>query len=503
MIYIYILNMILMFIARRIFIRELGADITGLKSLFTSLIGFLNVAELGIASAVGYSLYKPLSEKNYEKVNEIMILFKGYYNKIAKIIFIVGITLSISLPFLIKGQVNILETYIYYYMYLINCSISYLFTYKQTLIIADQKQYKIASTLNFVKIIKVLVQSIQLFIIQSFFVWLIIELLFNILGMISANYKVDKEYSNKITYLSQKSLKKLSKENILIKKNIKNIFFHRIGGVVVFQTDAILISIFSNLKEIAIYDNYMMIINTLVGFINNAIGSIAPTIGNLIVEESKEKCYKIFNKLYVLDHLVSVFITFVFYQLINRFIVFWVGSEYLFSNYITFILIINLYIQLSRGSIDRFKNGFGIYWDVASPIIESLLNLIFSLILTYKFGIIGVFGGTLISNILIIEIWKPYILFREGFGKKFRFYILKTISIFIKNIIIYIISNSIYNNICFNIENSFLNLVINMLSASLICLLISIIVYSFDKDFREFLIEIFKKYLIKLNFKSS
>lgn len=495
----YIFNILFSFISRSFFIRILGADINGLNSLYMSLIGFLNVAELGVGAAVGYSLYDPLSKKKYKKINDIMILFKYYYKNISKIILILGSILSLFLPFLIKGQVDIKLAYSYYFLYLINCAISYLFTYKQTLIIADQKQYKIASILNITKITKMIVQCITIWITKSFFVWILLELLFNVLGMYLANKKIDLEYKNNINYKSNKNIKTIKKENFKIGRNISNVFFHKIAGFVVGQTDAILISIFSTLKETGIYTNYIMIISALTGLLGNVIGSVMPSIGNLIAEESEQKSYGIFRKLYLLDNLLAGLFSFIIYKLIDNFIVFWVGKEYLFPKYVVFVLVINLYIQISRGTIDRFKDGFGIYWDIGAPIIESIVNLIFSLLLAWKLGIVGIFIGTIISNILIVELWKPYIVFKEGFKIKISIYIKQTLSIIIKNILIIVISNFIYNFITkyIIINNIFLNLICSSILISFIYLIVILILYYSNKDFKDLLKMISYKLLIK------
>lgn len=481
----FIITMFLSFISRSIFIKVLGPDIAGLNSLYNSLIGLLNVAELGVGVAVGYSLYKPLSEKNFEKIKDIMILFKYYYKRIAIIILLFGIVLSVFLPCLIKGQINIILVYIYYYIYLLNCSVSYIFTYKQTLIIADQKQYKITSVLNITKIAKIILQCIVIFILKSFFGWLVIEFSFNLLGMILANKKIDLEYTN-IDYNSDKPISLIKNENSIIGKNIRNVFFHKIGGFVVLQTDSILISIFSTLKETGIYANYMMIINALVGLLNTSIGSIMPSIGNLIAEESKERSYNIFKILYMFDNILAIFISIVTYNVINEFIIFWVGDMYLFSNIIIITLIINLYIQISRGTIDRFKECFGIYWDINAPIIESIINLIFSIILAYKYGIIGIFLGTIISNILVILLWKPYILFKQGFRKSIRGFVLENFNIYTRNICLVVVCNSIYRYFVnrINLNNNFLNFFLHSLIISIICLVLIIVLYINKKEFR-------------------
>lgn len=485
----YLITIIISFISRGIFIKVLGADITGLNSLYTSLIGLLNVAELGVGIAVGYSLYKPLSEQNYEKINDIMILFKYYYNRIARLILILGILLSFILPFLIKGQINLTLVYLYYFMYLINCVISYIFSYKQTLIIADQKQYKISYILNISKIVKVIFQCFIIVSIKSFFLWLLLEIIFNFISMYLANKKIDREYYYYLKDINKKSISVIKSENIEIGKNIKNIFFHKIASFVIDQTDAIIISAFSTLKETAIYANYMMIINALSGLISTAIGSVMPSIGNLIAEKSDEDSYNRFKILYLFDNILALFICIVTYEIINKFVVFWVGINYLFSNYIVLVIIMNLYIKISRGSVDRFKDGYGIYWDIYAPIIESVINLIFSICLAYKIGIVGVFIGTVISNFIIVVLWKPYILFKIGFKKKISLYIKQAYYIYFFNILIWVILNYIYKNYLdlIYVNNLFLNIIVHFILVSLLCLILIFIFYFNNKEFKSLL----------------
>ena len=477
--------MVIMFISRSLFIKILGVSIAGANSLFISLIGFLNVAELGVGTAVGYSLYKPLKNNDFNKINNIMIMFKHYYRNIAKIVLVLGIFLSIFLRFLIKDQIDLNLAYLYYYIYLFNCILSYIFSYKQTLIIADQKQYKIATTINVTKIIRIIIQCIILYIVPSFLAWLIIEVIFNLLGMLLSNKIIDLEYTN-IDYKSTKYLQDIKDENTEIKQNIKNVFFHKIGAFVVFQTDAIVITLFSTLKETAIYSNYMMVINSLTNLLSSAIGSIMPSIGNLIAEGDNNKTYNIFRQLYLMDHIIALSISIVTFKVIDEFVVFWVGSEFLFSRRVVIALIINLYIQLSRGTKDRFKDGYGIYWDTKSPIVESTVNIIFSVYLSYKIGIIGVFIGTIISNILIIELWKPYILFKDGFKKSIFDYIKQTSSIYIRNIMIFVLSNYIFNYIeCkLVINNEFFNIIMHVTLISFIVLILIFIFYRNEDEFK-------------------
>lgn len=86
----YFLTLALSFFSRKIFLDTLGADFVGLTSTLQNLLGFLNLAELGISTAIGYVLYKPLFEQNKLKINEIISVFGYLYHWIGKIMLLAG-----------------------------------------------------------------------------------------------------------------------------------------------------------------------------------------------------------------------------------------------------------------------------------------------------------------------------------------------------------------------------------------------------------------------------
>ena len=94
----YFLTLILSFFSRKIFLDTLGADFVGLTGTLQNLLGFLNLAELGIGSAIGYVLYKPLFEHDEGKINEIISVFGYLYRWIGFIILGAGIVLACFLP---------------------------------------------------------------------------------------------------------------------------------------------------------------------------------------------------------------------------------------------------------------------------------------------------------------------------------------------------------------------------------------------------------------------
>ncbi|EMF0473623.1 transporter, partial [Enterococcus faecium] len=232
--FIYILRIVIQFVGRSFFIYFLGAKYLGLNGLFTNILSFLSLAELGIGSSIIYSLYKPLAQKDESKVKALMNLYKKTYEFIGIFIGIVGVLIIPLLPLFIKNSTDIPHMYRYYVLFLLNSVLSYFFTYKRSLAIADQKNYLVAindfAFLFFMNI----VQVIALYFYSNFTLFLIVQILFTLFSNINISRTVDKRYS----YLKEKdviSLDKQTKDEV--KKNVIGNMSSKIGGVIVMGTD--------------------------------------------------------------------------------------------------------------------------------------------------------------------------------------------------------------------------------------------------------------------------
>lgn len=230
----------------------------GLNSLLINLIGMLNIAELGLSTAVGYSLYKPIAENDYKKMNEILCLYKYLYRIIAVVIAIIGIVITVFISSFVTTNISISEVRISFLLYLASTVCSYLLTFLNVLPSADQKNYLVVRIQNNGKIIKNILQLISIIVIKNFYVWLIIEIVSSALIYLYTNIKIKKMYK---WYESTQELKfkELIKKYKDIVKRTKDLVFHKIGGLVVYQTDSILVSKFDNLTQVRsilkLYDN--------------------------------------------------------------------------------------------------------------------------------------------------------------------------------------------------------------------------------------------------------
>ena len=256
----YFLTLALSFFSRKIFLDTLGADFVGLTSTLQNLLGFLNLAELGISTAIGYVLYKPLFEQNKLKINEIISVFGYLYHWIGKIMLLAGGILACFLSLIFSNTgFDLTLIFFVYFSFLISTLIGYFINYKQTLLGADQKNYVVTAYFQTVTIIKTLIQIVLAYYTKNYYLWVVIELLFGFVYSIILNWKIRKVYPWLHSEVRQG--KYLLKRYPEVIKYTKQLFVHKIGGIVQYQTTPVLIYSFISLKMVAYYGNYSIIID--------------------------------------------------------------------------------------------------------------------------------------------------------------------------------------------------------------------------------------------------
>ena len=410
----YFLTLVLSFFSRKIFLDTLGADFVGLTGTLQNLLGFLNLAELGIGSAIGYVLYKPLFEHDEGKINEIISVFGYLYRWIGFIILGAGLILACFLPLIFpKTQFEMGLIFFAYFSFLASSLIGYFANYNQTLLGADQKNYVVTAYFQTANIVKVLIQMASAYYTGSYYLWVVIELTFGIIYSIILNWKINQVYP---WLRSEVRLgKQLFKKYPEVMKYTKQLFVHKLGEVLNSQTKPIFIYAFDSLKIVAYYGNYTIIVDKLVQLLANILGGVAASIGNLVAEGNKDKDIRVFWELMSIRFFVSGIFIFAVFYLLPPFITLWLGSEYLLSEAVLILLLINLFIGLVRMGIEQFIFAHGLFYDVWSPIVCSILFILLAIIFGHFWGVEGVLLGSNISACLVYCMWKPYFLFSKGF----------------------------------------------------------------------------------------
>jgi O-antigen/teichoic acid export membrane protein len=452
----YFISLIISFFSRKIFIEQLGIEFIGLTGTLQSLLGFLNLAELGIGTAIGYVLYRPIFHHDKTKINEIISVFGYIYRCIGIIILTIACILSCFLP-LIFSTTNIPSGIIFfaYYSFLTSSLITYFINYRQTLLSADQRNYIITSIYQIINSLKVIIQMIVVLYFCSYITWISIELFFGIIYSFFLNKRISKTYP---WLKSEISLgKKLFRKYPDITKYTKQLFVHKIGSFTQSQLMPILIYSFTSLSVVTLYGNYTIIISKIIIFVTSVFSSTSAGVGNLISEGNKSKILKVYKEMFAIRFFTSgIIVTGVFF-LINPFIALWLGFDFILSKTILILIVITLIFIISRGTTDEFIFGYGLFYDIWAPIAESLIFVVVSLFFGSIYGLVGVLLGPVISLFLIVYLWKPYFLFKKGFNVRLRNYIMIFLQNFFPFIISFFIMCMISNKININPYSSFVN----------------------------------------------
>ncbi|WP_369994797.1 lipopolysaccharide biosynthesis protein [Winogradskyella sp.] len=420
-VFFFIASIVVQFYSRELFLNYLGDEFIGLETTLRSILGFLNLAELGIGTAIGFTLYKPIFDKDHKEINKIIALLGVLYKRIGYIIIGIGVVASFFFPLIFNDtSFTLLLIYFVFYTLLFSTLLSYFANYHQSLLGADQKGYIIQGYVQTLIIIRVILQAIVAVYLKDFYVYIVLELVFSIIYSILLRKKVKKEYPWLIINSTQKA--EIIKEYPDVIKKIKQVFVHKMGSFVKNGTDNILIAFLVALESVAFFGNYQLILTKLGGLVKMAFAGTGSAVGNLIAEDDEQNTKKVFWELMAVQFFIAGFFSIILYFTMEPFILLWLGKKYILAKTTLVLLIANFFIYQISSTVERFKNAYGLYQDTWAAATEAILNLTISLICGSIWGIDGVITGTVVSLILMVVIWKPYYLYAKGFNKSVWLY---------------------------------------------------------------------------------
>lgn len=457
--FFYFISLLLSFFSRKIFLNFLGADFIGLSGTLQSILGFLNLAEFGIGACISFFLFKPLQANDQEKILEIMSVFGYLYRKIGTFIGIGGIFVSLFIPLIFKQTpFSIGLVYFAFYSYLGTSLMGYFINYRQLLLSADQKNYLVSVYFQTSGLVKTLIQMLLAYYYQNLYLWLSIEFVFGIVGCLVLNRKIDQEYPwLKPTIKNGKSLLKKYPDIIT---NTKQIFIHQIKDFLLGKSDEIMIFAFVSLKMVAYYGNYTMIVNKIGLLIGSILDGVGSGVGNLVAEGNKNNIMKVFWELMSIRYFIAGIMVFSLYHLTTPFISWWLGAEYILSPTILILLLINVFIMQTRGIVDMYNHAYGQYADTWSAWTEGIINIVITLSMATRWGIVGILLGKIASICIIVVFWKPYYLFRDGLKLPIRSYWIETIRYYVALIISFTIITLIIKLLPFHPDRGIIDLLL-------------------------------------------
>lgn len=421
----YFIQLVLGFFSRKVFFDYLGSEVLGLNTTAGNLLGFLNLAELGIGMSVGYFLYQPLYDKDVVRINKIIALQGWIYRRIAYAIIAGACVLMAFFPLIFeKSPLPVWYAYCTFSVLLFSSMLGYFANYRQVLLQADQKNYKVQRIMQGAIVVKTILQIVFMPVVSCPFIyWLTMEFTFAILGAIVLNKVMKKEYP----WLSTSNYdgRILLKEMPEIIKKTKQVFIHKFCSVVLSQCAPLIIYAFSTLTIVAFYGNYQLIVGKISYLLQMIFNSTGAGIGNLIASKNEQRIRYVFWELFDSRLFISCSAMLAIYITIQPFITIWLGEEYVLSERFLIFVIISSTIFINQSTTYSYLGGYGLYGDVWAAGIETVLNLGLSLLFGYYMEFEGVLFGAIISQIIIPCIWKPYYLFTRGMKlNSLRYYFL-------------------------------------------------------------------------------
>lgn len=419
----YIINIAFGMINRKILLAVMGVEYQGINGLFSNVLSLLSLAEMGIGTAIIYHLYKPIQENDIFQIKTLMGFYRKCYNIIAIVVFSLGLLVLPFLGFFIGENSLDINFNIVYLLMLFEVLASYLFTYKRSILYAKQKNYIVFIADSFYLLLAYAVQILIIIFTKNYYWYLACKVILRIVENSLLNLATNKWYP----YLKVKNAEKLDKaifDDIVLK--VKGTMFHKIGAYVVYGTDNVLLSKFFGLLIVGVYSNYSLIITSVTNVFAQIVTSATASVGDLLTYNDIAKNFRIYKELQLFNAFVINMTATCLLCLISPFVSMFFGKEYILSNYIVVVLIINYCLMGMRKVYGVFKDAAGIqYEDRFVPIIEAISNIVFSLIFIKLFGVVGVFLGTTCSYFCIYAYTFPILIYKGLLHKKYIDYVME------------------------------------------------------------------------------
>jgi O-antigen/teichoic acid export membrane protein len=407
-----VVQMILGFVSRTIFIKYLAVEYLGVNGLFSNILSLLSLTELGITSAILYALYKPLAEKDEKKLAALVHFFSKVYRNIALIIAVAGLILVPFLHQIVENPPKQIQQdlELIYLLFLFNTVSSYFLQYKLSLLHADQKSYEVSKNSIFVFTIQNILQILVLVFFQNFIFYLIVQSVMQLSGNLIISNKVNKQYPFLKKYKDEKVDADLKKQ---IYNNVKATGVVKISGLLVNSTDNIILNYFSGLAMVGLLSNYNLLIGLASGLIIQVFANIKGSIANINVSESHEKIVQTFETINFANFWIYGLATIGVIFLLNDFITIWIGTKYVLPFSVVIALALNFFMMGMQNAVWTFKTTFGIFRQGQYVVFfTALINLALSFWLGSIFGLAGILYATALARLITNTWFDPYLVYK-------------------------------------------------------------------------------------------
>lgn len=480
-------------IVRRFLIRYIGNDINGLNSLYLSILDFLSIAELGVGSAITFCMYKPIVEGEKEKVAALYRLFNKLYFIIAAVITVGAGIVMIFLPVLAKDyEAANVNLYLTFGIMVASVVITYFFSAKSSLINAYKDNYISNAITSAGRIIQDVLQLVVLYFTRSFVWFLVCRIISSLLQWVVTEIVARVKHGDIIKIKS--SVNADTRREVT--KNVKAMFMHKIGSILVNSADSVIISAFLGIAILGKYSNYTTIITSMMSVLTLCFSSLTSVVGHMYVEEGNETAKKYCSFFHTFNFILGVVFFLGYYGIADNLICLLFDYNVALLKSVVYVITLNYFVQFMRQSVMLFRDATGTFYnDRWKPLVESVFNIILSVLFVCIFPddykVVGVIVATIITNLFICHIVEPLVLYKHAFNSSVKGYYLRNyiyIAVFVGMLTAL--------HFCMrDIQNQWLELLVNGSIAVALAVPPCIVAILTNKDFMFYFKRIFKSVL--------
>lgn len=441
----YFIQLILGFWSRKAFFDYLGSEILGLNTTAANLLGFLNLAELGIGMSVGYFLYQPLYDRDHKTLNEIVSLQGWLYKRVAYLIILGSCVLFFFFPKIFaKSDLSLWYAFSTYAVLLFSALLGYFVNYKQIVLNADQKGYKVQEYTQGVTILKTIAQIIGItYSPFPYIAWISLEIVGAVITSVILQLILRREYPWLKT--STRNGRELLQKYPDVIRKTKQAFLHTLSYVAASQVAPLIMYGFTSLTVVALYGNYQVIVGKISSLVASVFNSTGAAIGNLVASHDRSRMLKVFWELYDSRLAITTICSLCLFHLTDPFISVWLGDGFGLGRTFIIIFLSIEFINMSSSTISGFINAFGLFKDVWATIVSTTLYILLSILFGSVWGLNGVIGGICLSRFLLFICWKPYFLFTQGFKIPAYLYFGKVVKRYAVVVLLFVITDMLFS----------------------------------------------------------
>src|SRR5699024_9171138 len=369
----------------------------GLISSISQFIVYFNLVEAGLSAAAIYALYKPLAKGDYSEINGVVSAAKKFYFQAGYIFVSLTLGLAIFYPMFVEsGSISNMDMFLLVLILGVNGALEFFTLAKYRVILTDDKKTYIVSIASMVHII---VNTILIVILAYMQVDLVILRFVALLSIFLRSFILMFYVKRKYKYIDfnfEPNFKPLD-------KRWDALYLQVLGAIQVGAPIVILTLVTKDLLLVSVFTIYNLIIGGLRGILGIFKSGLSASFGEVIAKNETKILQKSYQEFEYIYYLIITCMFFVAFVMIMPFVSIYTNG----INDTNYILPLVGFLFVLDGLLYSMKNPQGMLVLSAGlfketrlqATIQGLILIVLGIVLTYKFGLIGVLVASIISNL--------------------------------------------------------------------------------------------------------